>query len=750
MKKAILLFILTTLLFFWPVFLKGYVPFPGDYLVSFYAPWQAELSWPSKNQGHDVIRQLYPWKTLSLKMLRGEQLPLWNPYAFAGNPHLANFQTAVFSPGNLLFFVLPQIDVWVILEMLQFFLAGLFTFLFCKKIGLRSLASLLGGISSSFSLFMVVWNQWNTVGQAALWFPLALLSIEEIFTNRNIFKWFIVLVASLTFSFLAGHIQTTIYVYFLITAYFIFKILESKKSAKTLILPSIILFTSFGIAVLLTAIQWLPTLELYREAPRSTVSASYIFTRSLLPISHLMTLFAPDFFGNPATQNYFGQVTYIEAVSYFGAIPLFLALFAIFWRREKRVLFWAFVFFLGIFLSLKNPVSWSFYSLNIPILGTSTPTRILFLTSFSGAILASFGFDKFLREIKERKLLKQILNTALLVSLIYGLGWLWALTNNQGVTIRNLVLPTSFLILGLSILLTRRQVLLPLLLLITVFDLFYYGAKITPFVPRNLVFPKNEVFDFLKEKGGIDRFFGFGNAYIDTNFSTHYQVFNPEGYDPLFITRYGQLISAGKDGKIKKEIPRADVNFEKVYPTDSFTNNPYRRRLFSLLGVKYINIKKEPLSGELFDLIYKGNNFDIYEYKEALPRFFLAGDYLLETDPQKIVDKIMDKNFSLRKKIILEEALPKEFVLLGKEGGEALLISYKENEVKFKTESQLNQLLFLSDNFYPGWKATIDGKEIKIYRANFSFRAVPVPRGEHEVIFSYRPKNFLWDGILSH
>lgn len=52
----------------------------------------------------DAIRQIYPWKELAVSMIKEGQLPLWNPYAFSGTPLLANIQTAVFYPLNILFF----------------------------------------------------------------------------------------------------------------------------------------------------------------------------------------------------------------------------------------------------------------------------------------------------------------------------------------------------------------------------------------------------------------------------------------------------------------------------------------------------------------------------------------------------------------------------------------------------------------------------------------------------------------------
>ena len=49
--------------------------------------------------------------------------------------------------------------------------------------------------------------------------------------------------------------------------------------------------------------------------------------------------------------------------------------------------------------------------------------------------------------------------------------------------------------------------------------------------------------------------------------------------------------------------------------------------------------------------------------------------------------------------------------------------------------------MFLSDTYYPGWIVRVDGKEDTIYRANYAFRAVRVPEGEHEVVFKYEPES---------
>src|SRR3989339_1877099 len=100
--KKIILIILVWFLFASPYFVKGLVPFPAKYLVTFFPPWSAQYGMALKNNAMpDVVTQIYPWKKITIDSWKLGQVPLWNPYSLSGTPHAGNYQTAVFSPINL-------------------------------------------------------------------------------------------------------------------------------------------------------------------------------------------------------------------------------------------------------------------------------------------------------------------------------------------------------------------------------------------------------------------------------------------------------------------------------------------------------------------------------------------------------------------------------------------------------------------------------------------------------------------------
>lgn len=93
-----------------------------------------------------------------------------------------------------------------------------------------------------------------------------------------------------------------------------------------------------GLSVLgigMSAIQLLPSFELYKLSTINQQTSSFIFDRFLLPISHLLTLIIPNYFGNQATYNYFGPHDYTETIAYVGSIPVSLAILAL-WKNKTH------------------------------------------------------------------------------------------------------------------------------------------------------------------------------------------------------------------------------------------------------------------------------------------------------------------------------------------------------------------------------------------------------------------------------
>jgi hypothetical protein len=134
---------------------------------------------------------------------------------------------------------------------------------------------------------------------------------------------------------------------------------------------------------------------------------------------------------------------------------------------------------------------------------------------------------------------------------------------------------------------------------------------------------------------------------------------------------------------------------------------------------------------------------------DPLPRAFLVGQY--EVLPaEETLDRMRRREFDPARKAILERApsgieLPED----GQARGTATVVSRKASEVVVETESKTDSILVLTDSYYPGWMAEVDGERVDILRANYVFRAVPLAAGKHRVIFRFRPLSFTFGAIFS-
>ncbi len=762
---SFLLISVVVCLFFYPVF-KGQIPFPGDLLVS-ENPYNTQSylgfppgGYPNKAQGPDVINEIYPWRYFSISQVKGGSIPFWNPHNFSGNPQLANFQTGLFYPFNLLYLGLPFNLAWTIIIMLQPFLAAIFMYLFlCRGLSLSKQASIIGGIAFAFSSYMTVWIEYGNIGSTLLWLPFILLFVKRLYEKFSSLD-FLILTLIISVSFLAGYIQGVFYIYVISFLYFLFLFFRDKK--RTLKHKRNFLFAvSLIFPIALTFFQLYPTLVLFSDSTRGAYTLGQI-SKMLAPFYYWITAFVPDFFGNPATRNYWYNGTYIETVMYAGVGILFFAIYSVFKSKNPEKFFFSVLAFLSLIIASNLPGIKFLYLLPIPMVSTTVPTRELNIFIFSVIILGALGIDNWLKEKNYKSLFPVffVIFYALIWGVVFLLPKFIAIDpSNISVTKHNLILPT---VLAFGILVAfylkrvNKNLAFIIVLLLVSFDLFYFFNKITPFSPAQLTYPNTPIISYIKETAGINRFWGYGSGYIPANYQSVDGTYSPEGNDPLHIAAYTELLASSKTGTLPEVLPRPDANIAPGYGPDDLKNNGFRQTVLNLLGVKYV-LQKQQLLGaweqpdlttfpeKEYSLVYKVYPWQVYENKNALPRFFLANNFKVE-NRSHILSSIYS-GIDLRKTLLLEKS-PGIKIDKNSKGGVRLL-SYTANEVSFSVKTNGNSLLFLSDNYYPEWSAYVDGVKTNLLRADYSFRAVAVPKGEHNVVFSYDPVSFVRGIALS-
>lgn len=745
----------------------GLFPFPGNLLVSQYFPWYnggwtGYDSWTTTKStlASDAIRQHIPWLQFTFSNLKqNSSIPLWNPYNYSGVPHFANIQTFIFNPLNLLFALLPLSTGWILFIILQLPLGISFTYIFLRSLSLSKTASLFGGLAFVFSSYFIIWFEIGIVDYSILWLPLILYAIQNVLLNFKLRYLFLLIITSVACTF-SGHIQTAIYIMLIAVAYYTFKLLSIKKvlRIKAISLAAIWIIST----LLLTAIQTLPALELYINSPLIKSFSKDVFNIETMPFKNILTLFAPDLFGNPANNNLW-TTAYGDGTPNIGIIPLFFSIFALFNSKRRETIFFLSLSIVFILFATKSPLYLLIRYLSVPILTGTSPVRTMFAFCFGMSVLAAFGFESY---TKSKKLLKSsfLLVITFLITYITFIVSTFIiplilknremLATNLLVSRRNLIIPSACILFLFLIFISRkifskskiysRKLEIFMIIGLTLVIGIYQFNKTSHFSKIQNFFPSHPLISWLQDKASINRFYGEGTARFENNFATYYHVFTPEGYSVFRISRYAELIASQDAGEIPVKYNRADANISNI-------NDFNKKRLLNLLGVKYL-ISKDDLERDAriqdpnrpeddANLVWQSGKFKIYERSKTLPRFFLSSNYITAKNDQEILDKIYDKDFDLRT-IILEKN--PTFAPSESQASSVELLSYKPDNISFKTTAENDTLLFLSDAFYPGWEANMDNTKTNIYRADYAFRAVEVPKGEHTISFNFRPKSFYY------
>jgi hypothetical protein len=777
---AALFYAIVVIVFLGPGLLPGKALSSGDTLW-FEPPWlpykPAELTRPSNGELGDSTEHLQLFLRATAEEFPDVQL--WNPHIAGGRPFLANLQSSVFSPFSLPAYVLPFATALGWIGVMKLWVAAFGTFLLARAaFGMRFGGALLAGLVFALNLKAVTWVIYPNLGVWAL-IPWLLLFTDRLVRRTDLLAG-AGLAAVIGLQFLAGHPESSFHALLAAGAFLALRLWQ----ARTLWRPLLAFCAALAGGLALAAVSLIPFAELLslsadvRDRAGESIDVH-------LEAKEVLGLFLPDYWGRP-TQTPIRPIL-LERAMYVGALPLMLAVAALILRRNaERVavaLFGALWF--AVVIGIPPVVQ---IVTRIPPFSSGHNTRLIILTILALALLAGWGLDDLtdarrLPAARRRAALAAAAGL-LLVPLAYvvlgrrasfgdireGLevALLFAdppggLDNPVGEgVIRAASLFSWLTFAGIGVLLVGlrlRERLAPapfvaLAVLLVCADLFHIGMGYNPAVDKRYAsVPETPAIRFL-ERQNPARFVSREEV-AQNVIPMRFGLYEAKGYDLPILSRYDRFW--------RRQVVQGNVALGLLdIPLRFLEPTPSALRAMRLLGVTHVMegkavqvgeppdervLRFDPLDEPGLTEVYDGPDARLYGVEGALPRAFVVGGQQVVDGEDAALDAITRPDFDARRVAVTEERL--DGLPESGPAGEAEIVRYGPERVTIRASSEGPGLLVLSDNHYPGWKATVDGEPADVERVDYLFRGVRLGPGAHTVEFRYEPLSFRIGWIVS-
>ena len=680
------------------------------------------------------------------------EIPYWNPYIFGGMPFWAHFESTIFYPLGFLFYLASPEKAYGYTMFLHFVLAGLFMYLLARSLGVTELGSFVASavfVCNGFVMAILFLGHMSPV-ESYLWLPLVITFLNRAAQSPK--PWGNATIAGGLWGIqiLAGAPQDAFYTFLASTLFLICMARggQAMKATATKLLA--IAGMVFVVGAGLSCIQILPALELINESVRAALDSYEVVTLASYPPQGIITILMPHFFGNYADGSVWVSNTpwsIPQQNLYVGLLPLVLMGFvSLQGKVEKRVMvFGILLAILSLLLAFGHHTP--IYKIVYLLPGFDrfrAPSKIMVLWVFSMALLAGIGMDgllAYLRKDSSRRLYPLLFLVISLVVLVlvsrYDRSTLLKFFSPFVLTdaipakmpdaariisaeIQRLTLFSSFILL-LLVLLRRR--LLPLsigaaaLCALLLVDLGYVHRKAVRHddsTYERIAEIQQDLNVSLARDKSVYRVGAFQH-FLGANLEMYLGYQTVGGFTALFPSRYYEYIDKYSD----YELPRNWVSF--------FYGVSRNHVLMDLLNVKY-------------EILYTSKAIGFRE--TYLPRAFLVphGRFV---EKEEILDILTSSDFDPHKTVLLEKEggaeYPKAVSWRSSSSGEVEIKTYRPDSILLTTDAPMPAYLFLSEIYYPGWKAFIDGQPTRILRGNYLFRVLVIPEGRHQIRFHFDP-----------
>lgn len=744
-----------------------------------YALATLTLAWPALigrflvNPASDQYIGGFPVREFAAAMLKATgDYPLWNPYLFGGMPFVASMNGDMFYPTVLLRVLLP-IDVGMSWSfVLHLFLAGFITYHFLRALGFSFAGALVGGLAYLMSGQIASLASAGHDGKlfiAAL-FPLMMLCL--IWGVRDGRKWawgVLALVSGL--GVLTPHPQLYQYMLLGCGAFGLFLAFDSQTG-----IDKRTAFTRLALALgavllgwLIGAVQFAPVLEYVGWSPRAEGKVGWEHAISFsMPPEELINTYLPQFSG--ILDSYWGRNFIHFHSEYIGASVLALAFAGFGWGRRKENWFWLGMLVVSLLWALGGYTP--FYRLVYAIVPGTTyfraPSTIFFITVFATAVFAARGTERLLAAQFTRRYLFGWLGAAALITLLAVTGALReaflgvahpGLLDRfhdpavQGAIVTGSFRSLLFLLAALGVawsvqrkLLAAHPALVAVAILVTA-DLWTVERQYWRFsAPANEIYASDAIIEHIKAQpepgrafatlvnpapAGRDAFLG-GDAFMI------HRIRLVTGYHGNEIGRYDELIG-----------PRLENLGNPVF--------------WQLANVHwFIYNDSQPLAPSMKRVMGPVTNAAgtptwLFRVDGENPAAWLVPAKMVQPD-EVTLSALQDPRYPVRGIVLF----PPESGVQGQELAavpppieiKARTPVYEPGHIQVELEAPAPEgaTLVVSENYYPGWRVTIDGNEGAVHRANYSLMGIPLPASARSIDLRFESARFvagLWITIIA-
>lgn len=703
---------------------------------------------PGRNLfGTDYLAGGYFFFDFVSDRLAAGELPGWVPYIFGGLPLAANPGSTFYPVRLLADLVFPITWILPFIFIVQFFLAGVGMYLLARELGCRAWVAFVGGVAFELTGIVAssVWAGHDGRVIVATFTPLFFYFLHRGIRTGRI-AHFVGAAATLGFSLLSFQIQSNYYLLLAGAIWAVFSLIHLGVHRDRRALGSRVGLGLMAVAVgfVLAAVNYLPFLDYVPLSPRGAEGGrGYDYSVSWsMPPAELVAIAVPEQAG--ILDNYQGENPFKLHSEYVGALVVCLLILGFGYSRSNR--YWLFFAGLAVFaLTIAFGGHTPLYRLYYAVLpGTNrfrAPSISFFIVAFSLVTMAALTLER-LAAWRDEKASRST------GSLGSWLGGILAVTvvaagmavSSAGSEARDQAMVAGFGRFALFMLLIcgslwlwstarlKTAVVAILLAVITAADLWVIDRNFFATVESpERMFGPDDVVAFLSRQPERSRVWVLpvGNQYPGSgDYLMNFGIDQAGGEHPNTLQRYNEFVGAGTE---------TYINWSNFGSSANFLNAANIRYVISMVQMQIPNMVEVHRGGAL-----------VYENTAALPRAYLVGN-VVQAEGQEALSLIGSAQFDPRTTAVVTGPAPSG-LQPGAVTGSATITEYSPDRVVISTTSDRPALLVLADNFYDGWKATVNEEPAEIFLTNHTFRGVQVGAGESEVVFEYHNSD-LWLGF---